>query len=238
MSAFYVKGNPLMVQHTPGADIAAGEMVVIGNEVRIAHHAIKSGEVGNLAIPNGSCEYEVSKDSAGAINFADGDEVWLDAASPTEATNTSNAGANKHLGTAVARGRQRRLVGPDRARQDDAVIVMSQLLWEAEQERVSQIQQDGYDVVIVSPDTTQTPVKANIGKTEFEHLDAGNVLITTRTTDFLIVIADLPEAITKSHRIQFNGETYQPSTPNGEPFTRDSGRFGLVTRIHAMKVYA
>lgn len=101
MSAYYVKGDPVMASHTPGDAVAAGEMVVVGSEVRICHHAIAANEVGNLAVPGGNVLYDVDKEAGGGVTFADGAEVFLDEANQL-AVATDGGGANEHLGTAVA----------------------------------------------------------------------------------------------------------------------------------------
>ena len=111
----------------------------------------------------------------------------------------------------------------------------------AEQLLVDQIQRHGADVVLVNDTGTRIPLKASIGQSETEQSAPGSAslpLTIVRTTDFLIATADLNTyEITRGCRIEFNGQRYQPASPNGQPLCRDSGRFGLVTRIHAVSVH-
>lgn len=110
----------------------------------------------------------------------------------------------------------------------------------AEQLLVNQIRRAGADVVLVTDSGTRTPLKANIGQSETEQSSAGAASLPqtiVRTTDFLVATADLnTQEITRGCRIEFNGHRYQPASPAGQPLSRDSGRFGLVTRIHTVLV--
>lgn len=108
-----------------------------------------------------------------------------------------------------------------------------------EQVLADQIQRHGVEIVIVDAFQRETPLKAQIGQTE--HVQEGRGATATpatiaRTTDFLIRAADYPEPVTRGHRIQFAGRTWQPSAPPGQPLERDSGRFGLIKRIHTVAI--
>ena len=112
---------------------------------------------------------------------------------------------------------------------------MSQPLLEAEQQRVDSIRENGVDVIVVSPDSNERSVKALIGSTDFEQFSDNGMSIITKSVDFLIPTADLTEEITKSHKVEFLNETYEPGTPDRTPFLRQSGRFGLVVRVHTVR---
>lgn len=96
MEATLVHGSPLMVDHTPAGAIAAGEVVVLTNTVRIAHLPIAAGELGALAARGGV--YEVPKAAGGSTAIADGVDVyWNDAANVITAT----ASTHKKIGVTV-----------------------------------------------------------------------------------------------------------------------------------------
>lgn len=95
--AQFVHGNPRMLDYTPsGADVAAGDVLVIGDTIQIAHLNIPDGELGALAAGGGV--YDVDKDGAGAVAFTDGQTVYWD---PATNRATPTAGALKKMGTAV-----------------------------------------------------------------------------------------------------------------------------------------
>lgn len=109
----------------------------------------------------------------------------------------------------------------------------------AERAQVDVIRSSGADVVYVLPDATRHPLKALVGSTEQEEQSSGTTLrqgIQTRTTDFVIPTADLPSAPTRSVLLEFAGGSYRPASLAGEPLSRDSGRHGLITRIHTTRV--
>ncbi len=89
-------GDPCMVDYTPSADVEAGDVIVVGNGVRIAHRDIPSGELGALAIDGGV--YKVPKTAGAALDA--GDLVYWDVAD--SAVNASDeTGANMLLGIVV-----------------------------------------------------------------------------------------------------------------------------------------
>lgn len=88
-------GEPLMVDHTPGTAVAAGQVVVLSTDVRIAHRDIPANTLG--ALSRGGAVYDVAKEPALAIN--DGDQLFWDDVNNRVTTNAA-AGANKKFGTA------------------------------------------------------------------------------------------------------------------------------------------
>lgn len=94
--AQYRHGHVTFVDHTPGADVAAGDVIVIGNCIRIAHSDIKSGVLGALAAGGGI--YEVPKASGGGSAIANGASVFWD---DTNNVITTTASTHKRLGIAV-----------------------------------------------------------------------------------------------------------------------------------------
>lgn len=80
-------GNPLMVDHTPGADVEAGKAIVIGDTVRISHGPIAAGELDALAAGGGV--YFGPKVATTAIS--DGEQVYLTPGGSVTATATGNA---------------------------------------------------------------------------------------------------------------------------------------------------
>jgi len=74
-----VQGNSLPIDHTPVGALVAGEVVRLGgNLVGITDSAIAAGRLGAVEAEG---IFRLSKDDAGAVNFAVGDTVdWDDAA--------------------------------------------------------------------------------------------------------------------------------------------------------------
>ena len=85
-------GDPEMVEHTPGADVAIGDVIVTSGTARIAHHSIASGLLGAVAANGGT--YSVAGDAAIA---ADKKVYWVAASSKVSET----AGSNKVFGITV-----------------------------------------------------------------------------------------------------------------------------------------
>jgi hypothetical protein len=80
-------GNPLMVKHTPGSAVAAGdviELVAATGLVGIAHTNIPANVTGNLSVGPGV--YEVVGDAA----IDAGDKVWWNGAGKVTETSTTN----------------------------------------------------------------------------------------------------------------------------------------------------
>lgn len=85
MQAKFISGEPRMVPYTPsGADVAAGQVVVIGDGAFIAHRKIADGTLGSLAALGGV--YEVTAGEA----IAEGKKVyWDDSANKVVETATT-----------------------------------------------------------------------------------------------------------------------------------------------------
>ena len=94
--AKYRHGSPLMVDHTPGADVAAGDVVVVGVQLRIAHSDIPANTQGALA--SGGGVYLMPKTAGSTTAIADGATVYWDA---TNHVITTTASGNKKLGTTI-----------------------------------------------------------------------------------------------------------------------------------------
>jgi predicted RecA/RadA family phage recombinase len=89
--ATFRHGDPVMVDYTPGADVAAGDVVLLGNLAGwtngIAHVPIANAAVGALAAGGGVYEC-INLDNA-----ADGDKVYWDGDKvTTTSTNMSTFG--------------------------------------------------------------------------------------------------------------------------------------------------
>ena len=94
----FVQGSTIMVDHTPGADVPLGAIVVVGDETRIAHRAIPANTAGALAAPSGTAVYRVPKATGVGTAIADGKRVWWEAGN---SVGTETQGALKPLGISV-----------------------------------------------------------------------------------------------------------------------------------------
>ena len=94
MDARYVQRGDA-IDHTPAADVAAGDVVVIGKIVGVAKLDIKAGELGALALTG---VYEVAKGTG--VAFAAGMEVGWNA-SDRQAVAAGASGSVK-IGHAVS----------------------------------------------------------------------------------------------------------------------------------------
>lgn len=63
--AKFVRGNPEFARYKPGSAVAAGDVVIVGDVVGIAHSAIAANQWGNLAVGGGI--YEVTSGAAIAV---------------------------------------------------------------------------------------------------------------------------------------------------------------------------
>lgn len=97
--ATFVSGDPLMVDYTPGADIAAGDVVVTNDTPRVAHLNIASGALGSLATFGGV--YAVTADGAISANKK---VYWDDTNNKVTLTSTSNKGFGETLEAASGDG--------------------------------------------------------------------------------------------------------------------------------------
>jgi predicted RecA/RadA family phage recombinase len=89
--ALFQKGDPLMADYLPGADIPAGEVIVLANFTVIPHLALKNAIKGSVAAGKGI--YECTADGA----LAAGDKVHWDNTA-NKVSKTAAAGARKHFG--------------------------------------------------------------------------------------------------------------------------------------------
>jgi predicted RecA/RadA family phage recombinase len=94
--ATFVQGDPLMVDHTPSGAVAAGEVLVISNNVYIPHLPIAADTLGSVAAGGGV--YDIAKDDASGSGWAAGVLLYWDA-SANQVTDT--AGSNKKIGVAL-----------------------------------------------------------------------------------------------------------------------------------------
>lgn len=94
----FLHGKPVMVDHTPdGSDVTAGDVVAVGDEVRVAHHDIADGELGALAAGGGV--YEATADDA----IAAGKKVyWDSSAGKVTETSTDNTGFGRTINASSA----------------------------------------------------------------------------------------------------------------------------------------
>lgn len=92
--AQFVRGEDVLtMNHIAGANIEAGDVVIVGGLVGIATRPILSGKLGGLNISGGT--YKVKGDAAIAAGV---DVYWVVASGKVTAT----AGANKYFGTTVS----------------------------------------------------------------------------------------------------------------------------------------
>ena len=97
------------IDHTPGSDITAGDVVVQGELVGVAKKDIKSGDLGALAVKG---VFDFPKEAGGGVTFSTGDKGYWDDGND-EVVTSDGGGANKLIGKAVA----------DAADNDDTVRV-------------------------------------------------------------------------------------------------------------------
>lgn len=98
IEAIFVSGEPRFMDYTPsGADVAAGEVVIIEDTPYVAHALIPDGELGALAVEGGV--YDLLKDGTSGPDIAQGEGVaWI--AGSNLATDVLTG--NVHFGTAEA----------------------------------------------------------------------------------------------------------------------------------------
>lgn len=96
MSAIRVaEGNK--IDYTPGADVAAGTVVLQGDLFGVAAVPIPANTKGALELHG---VYAITKATGGGTGFTAGAKAYWDAAN-SRATNTANSGANKQMGYAA-----------------------------------------------------------------------------------------------------------------------------------------
>jgi len=97
MTATYIhEGNS--IDHTPAADVGAGEVVVQGELVGVAKLDIPAGVLGALAV---SGVFDFPKEVGGEKVFDAGVEVYWDEANQLADTDPAG-GANKRIGRSIA----------------------------------------------------------------------------------------------------------------------------------------
>lgn len=96
MATSYVQKGEV-IDHTPGSDVSAGDVLVIGNLIGVAHTDIASGEVGAVGI---SGVYELPKVSAAVI--AAGETVNYDVSAGEFDDNAATAATGDLTGGCVA----------------------------------------------------------------------------------------------------------------------------------------
>lgn len=69
-------GDPLMVDHTPGAALEAGDVIVVGENVRITHKDIAANELGAAA--QGGGVYLIAKGVTTGDGWSDDDAIYWD----------------------------------------------------------------------------------------------------------------------------------------------------------------
>lgn len=92
MDARFAHGSTTMVDHTPGSAVSAGDVVVVGDHIRIAHLDIAANRQGALASAGGV--YGVAGDAA----IASGKKVYWNAAASKV---TETASTHKVFGRTV-----------------------------------------------------------------------------------------------------------------------------------------
>jgi predicted RecA/RadA family phage recombinase len=98
-TAQFISGKPIPTDHTPTVDVVAGQVIVIGDTVRIAPLDIAANTLGTLHIGGGI--YQVPKSTAGGSAIVSGKRVYWDAANGVATVNAAS-GANKPLGITLA----------------------------------------------------------------------------------------------------------------------------------------
>lgn len=86
------------IDYTPSEDLAAGDVVVLGDLVGVAKRGIPADAQGALHVEG---VYDFPKASGGGVTFSTGDVVYWNAGGSL-AVATDGAGANKAIGKAVA----------------------------------------------------------------------------------------------------------------------------------------
>jgi len=85
------------IDYTPGADVAAGDVVVQGELVGVARLDIKANTLGALAVAG---VFDFPKATGGGTAITAGAQLYW-AAIPQTATTSDGGGANKAIGKAV-----------------------------------------------------------------------------------------------------------------------------------------
>ncbi len=86
------------IDYTPGADVAAGDVVVQGELIGITTRPIAANTLGALVVEG---VFDVAKEAGGGVTFTTGELAYWDDANDV-AVATDGGGANKLLGKVVA----------------------------------------------------------------------------------------------------------------------------------------
>lgn len=95
--AIYRHGQPLMLDYTPGSAVTAGDVIVVGDQPRIAHSDIAASALGALAAGGGV--YTVPKTAGGGTAIAAGKKVYWD---DTNNVITETPSTHRLIGITVA----------------------------------------------------------------------------------------------------------------------------------------
>jgi predicted RecA/RadA family phage recombinase len=95
-ATFVHEGNA--IDYTPGAAVAAGDVVVQSELVGVAKTPIAANALGALAV---SGVFDFAKEAGGGVTFAAGALAYWDDANDLAVT-TDGAGANKLIGKCIA----------------------------------------------------------------------------------------------------------------------------------------
>ena len=85
------------IDYTPGADVAAGDVVVQSELVGVAKREIKASTLGSLAVEG---VFDFAKEAGGGVTFSTGDLAYWDDTNNVAVT-TDGGGTNKLLGKVV-----------------------------------------------------------------------------------------------------------------------------------------
>lgn len=91
--ATFLSGEPIMVDHTPGSAVTAGDVVIVNDKAFIAHSDIAANALGSVAAGNGV--YRVTANAA----IAKGKLVYWD---DTNNEVTETASSHKKFGVTVS----------------------------------------------------------------------------------------------------------------------------------------
>ena len=94
MGATYVQDDD-MIDYTPGADVAARDVVIIGDLVGVAPRPIPAGTLGSLEVEG---IFDFSKTAGAGTAITGGTKVYWD---PVAKVATATAGALKYIGKTV-----------------------------------------------------------------------------------------------------------------------------------------
>ena len=86
--------------------------------------------------------------------------------------------------------------------------------------------------------STSIDVPATVGRSQFELVDSGGVVLRVETRDYLISAAALGVEPKAGHRITDSGHVYEVAELPGEPAWRWSDPLHQAYRIHTKEVKA